>query len=243
MLMDSSSSKKRVHLLARGDLQAFVLDLANSQADREQLAWRLGKFHPGMVPSPEDIEATSKPGGAFEPGEAKQWLENCFWNLQLHLRHAWQQPKGYPRIAALADLRQLPWHLHRLFEQSIFEQNRTDGSLPAFRAGRCWLNVYLAVHHAELLDDQDKMAVCANPGCCTPYFFAIRRGQRFCSEKCAGTGNREAKRRWWRKHGKQWRNKQRGTKTRKEKKHGERRETGVVEAARTVGVGRLQRGR
>jgi hypothetical protein len=160
-----------------------------------------------MVPNPEDIEAMSEPGGAFEPGKAKPWLENCFYNLQRYLRHAWQQPKGHDRIVALADLGCLVWHLYRLSDQT-----KTKDPYAAWRVSGRWLKVYLAVHHAEVLDDEDKMAVCANPQCCTPFFFVCRKGQRFCSEKCAGSGNREAKRRWWKRHGKQWRKRRTKTK-------------------------------
>jgi len=38
---------------------------------------------------------------------------------------------------------------------------------------------------------------CSNPECPAPYFFAERKGQKYCSVKCAADGQREAKRRWW----------------------------------------------
>ena len=34
-------------------------------------------------------------------------------------------------------------------------------------------------------------------GCEMPYFIAIKRWQKYCSEACAGPATREAKRRWW----------------------------------------------
>jgi hypothetical protein len=181
-------------------MQRFLLDLANSQADRKRLVWKLSKGHPKMVPLPEDVER-SMPSDIFEPGKAKEWLENCFANLRGYLRFAWQQPEGYPRFGAMADLEYRVWQLHRLFER----KTKTEDFYSAIRAGRCWLCIYRAVHHAEVLDDKGKMALCGNPGCCTPYYFVCKKGQRFCSEKCAGVGGREAKRRWWREHGKQWR--------------------------------------
>ncbi len=46
---------------------------------------------------------------------------------------------------------------------------------------------------------------CTNPNCHTPYFFATRRGQKYCSEVCALPAQREYKRRWWRQHGSTWR--------------------------------------
>jgi hypothetical protein len=43
----------------------------------------------------------------------------------------------------------------------------------------------------------DRAKVCGNPDCPAPYFIAVKRWQKFCSEKCAGPVNREQKRRWW----------------------------------------------
>ena len=46
---------------------------------------------------------------------------------------------------------------------------------------------------------------CQNPDCPAPYFLATRRAQKYCTEKCAGYGQKEAKKRWWAKQGREWR--------------------------------------
>jgi hypothetical protein len=46
---------------------------------------------------------------------------------------------------------------------------------------------------------------CSNPDCPSPYFFAQRSTQKYCSEDCALPFQRDYKRRWWRKHGSDWR--------------------------------------
>jgi hypothetical protein len=38
---------------------------------------------------------------------------------------------------------------------------------------------------------------CPNPGCPAPYFFASKKGQKYCSPECAKPSQRESKRRWW----------------------------------------------
>jgi hypothetical protein len=38
---------------------------------------------------------------------------------------------------------------------------------------------------------------CPNPDCPAPYFFATKKGQKYCSEKCAEPTQRAAKLRWW----------------------------------------------
>jgi hypothetical protein len=51
----------------------------------------------------------------------------------------------------------------------------------------------------------DRMRYCLNPECPAPYFFAKKRRQRYCTEECAGAGQRELKRAWWAEHGDAWR--------------------------------------
>jgi predicted RNA-binding Zn ribbon-like protein len=46
-----------------------------------------------------------------------------------------------------------------------------------------------------------KTAVCANPGCHTPYFIQKRKTQKFCeSGPCTEQAQREQKREWWNRH-------------------------------------------
>ena len=54
------------------------------------------------------------------------------------------------------------------------------------------------VYFQETIRDRAKH--CAGPDCPVPYFIAVKRWQKFCSEKCAGPANRESKRKWWREH-------------------------------------------
>jgi hypothetical protein len=39
--------------------------------------------------------------------------------------------------------------------------------------------------------------VCNSSDCPAPYFLSVKKGQKYCSTKCSGLGEREAKRRWW----------------------------------------------
>lgn len=50
-----------------------------------------------------------------------------------------------------------------------------------------------------------KMEICQNPECPACYFWATKRGQKYCSEVCAGPAQKSYKRRWWQKHGREWR--------------------------------------
>jgi hypothetical protein len=43
----------------------------------------------------------------------------------------------------------------------------------------------------------DRMLRCANPNCAKPYFFRMKKGQKYCSAVCADPARRESKRTWW----------------------------------------------
>jgi hypothetical protein len=43
----------------------------------------------------------------------------------------------------------------------------------------------------------DKPRRCPNATCPAPYFFATKKGQKFCSTVCAEPAQRESKRKWW----------------------------------------------
>jgi len=61
-----------------------------------------------------------------------------------------------------------------------------------------------------LLKRAHQTRFCENPSCPAPYFLAGRSSQKYCSEDCALPAQREYKRRWWKQHGKWWRNRRTG---------------------------------
>jgi hypothetical protein len=46
----------------------------------------------------------------------------------------------------------------------------------------------------------DRARHCGNPECPAPYFFAKKKGQKYCSSKCSAPAQREQKREWWRRN-------------------------------------------
>ncbi len=60
--------------------------------------------------------------------------------------------------------------------------------------------LYLLKHAAETRR-------CHNADCSSPYFFARRISQKYCSEDCARPAQRRYKRQWWQRHGGVWRQK------------------------------------
>jgi len=56
----------------------------------------------------------------------------------------------------------------------------------------------------------EQLRKCENPECAAPYFIARRKDRVFCSEDCA---HLIAARRWWTKHGNDWRHRRKKRKT------------------------------
>lgn len=69
-----------------------------------------------------------------------------------------------------------------------------------------------------LLKHHNRARHCFYADCPTPYFFAKRHTQRYCSEKCAQSAEKETKRRWWSEHGTAWRKGRKLAATRASKK-------------------------
>jgi hypothetical protein len=56
-----------------------------------------------------------------------------------------------------------------------------------------------------LMELYGKLAQCGNEQCPQPFFIRGKKKQRFCDRpNCKASGQREHKRIWWQKHGKQW---------------------------------------
>jgi len=72
----------------------------------------------------------------------------------------------------------------------------------------------IAVHDAFLqvlhrgAEIAKRMKLCRNRECQHPFFLAERRTQKYCTQECARPAKSAAKLRWWNKHGKKERQKQ-----------------------------------
>jgi hypothetical protein len=63
-----------------------------------------------------------------------------------------------------------------------------------------------------MFEKVERLRKCENPDCAAPYFIARRKDRLFCSEDCA---HLIAARRWWKKHGNEWRQARRKGRTRR----------------------------
>jgi hypothetical protein len=198
-------------------LREFLFDVVNFDGTDRSLLKHCSRKFPEFVPAHEQLESAAKliRGTLFDSVKPEQWVIDAFaYGLRANLRLAWREPEGYPRFSRLMREDCLFWLTYDSFARKM-EPRFSDALLESAVAPL--YKLFEAANAA--IELQDKMGYCGNPECPAPYFFETRRGQRFCSEECAGVGMREAKKRWWDKHGKEWRRKQ-GRQRKSQRKRG-----------------------
>ena len=124
-----------------------------------------------------------------------------YWLLPLRMavRAIWRTP----------DRRARDWGIFRI-SQDLFSRrdhrplyvppNSMSDELSALRLPTACEQLLL---HLMRLSDQTRF--CANEECPAPYFFALRKNQRYCTPECAKRAQRETKLQWWKKNGNRWR--------------------------------------
>jgi hypothetical protein len=129
---------------------------------------------------------------AFNQGSVSLLLSR----IQVDLRSAWDAPEQRQREWKLFVLRQT-YHDAVVLSQLTREGRWEHGpELTKLLSDAPPLNSFeAAIYYFQKISDRAKR--CGNESCPAPYFIAIKRWQKFCSEACAGPVNREQKRRWW----------------------------------------------
>jgi hypothetical protein len=124
-------------------------------------------------------------------------LANWFYyvqELRKLLRLIWREPDLRTKEYGLFLLQQ------KAFErENYFQLSSSEFPIPLPFPGKLE-QAFLHLRRAS-----SRVRYCSNPDCLTPYFFAKRRNQKYCSDACAIPAQREAKRQWWAENGEEWR--------------------------------------
>jgi hypothetical protein len=200
--MNNSSNSRAAQTLARISLsraQAFFEDLANLRDGDDALARFELKFA-AVLPAkmkrrspqelremPPDLRALIDPRYEFSE----------VFVLRQAVRTIWQAP----------DRRTKEWRIFRLVEETVLGDTYPSGGEFGVLGKIAPLPPPSLFEQAcdHLRDHCHRLTQCNNPACPSPFFFARRLSQRFCSEDCALPAQREIKRRWWTEHGTNWR--------------------------------------
>lgn len=200
MCSNRKAENKILGVVSPARAEQFLRDLANADMDRRHRdALRLQKKYPEMAKpvwkSPEE------------------WAGDLAW-LQLYLQCAWDAPDERHRTWYLFSMRKQ--YSHSATEVALRTVSAPPEGTFSFPAGFVLPNgkpMLNGVHAGFIEPPQitpfeaaafyfqsrigDRAKHCASVDCPAPYFIAEKRWQKFCTEKCAGSANRESKRKWW----------------------------------------------
>lgn len=150
-------------------------------------------------------------------GAPDYWLD-LIMRLRTRLAEAWRAPTVLAREISI--LRLIGIYLYtgeepRFVDSKFVHYNEDYWAVEAASQVDAFVLVLLRALHVF-----DRMRYCPNPECPAPYFIAIRRSQKYCSDACALPAQREFKRKWWQEHGSTWRKKRARTKNKLKRKRG-----------------------
>ena len=187
----SSKEEKQSGSSKVADVPEFLTELVNLRDDPDSIERFRGRF---------GIALLVPQGFSFEGKSWKQIL-NQFVLARDLLRRVWDGQDAESKKRWVFALRSL----------DIYGFGEADRVKPIDRLVRLLQSKHLpppslmeqAVYY--LMRSMLRLRHCQNPDCPAPYFVAVRRNRRFCSDVCALPTQREHKRRWWDAHGEQWR--------------------------------------
>lgn len=225
LLPKRAELKGRKHTEVRGELGSEELDFASLREPPH-------KIFANWTPTPEGVLEFTKLYGLLDPtGKYCEWklgdkgrafsFKVASWiDSQKYFRQYWDWNKhsGNWDVVRHDLMREfMPWKVINAPELSHpgieldYIYNLGPKPYILLKAQTLWqyLCTLLAFHSVG------ELRLCQNPDCPAPRFIARRKDQVYCSSDCAAL---LAKRRWWAKHGEEWR-KERKRKKRKGGKH------------------------
>jgi hypothetical protein len=109
----------------------------------------------------------------------------------------------------IEDWKQSQAYFHELWKQpkTLEKLGVPDGTLRFSRGTITYeaTDLFRYLQFDLLMNESERVRVCRRIGCSHPYFVAAHLKKRFCSPECAEEGQKEAKREWWQRNGKEWR--------------------------------------
>jgi hypothetical protein len=193
---NSTVQKQGDHFLARKltphRMDSLLTDWVNVRTEKPDKA-----YNPAMKAlidrSDDEIKRlVTKYSDFFASRPPSQSLWEWVFRVQVFLRLAWDAP----------DLRQRDWFIHEArreyYSQAILKPIHLDATGGLITSPPPLTPFERVMDRFSRIADRARH--CANPECPSRYFFAVKRGQKYCTETCAAPARREQNRRWWREN-------------------------------------------
>jgi hypothetical protein len=214
MMKNSSSPLKCQNLASIPDRKAkrFLEELASMSDERlfdgeHRAVDAFENRYSDIIPCKWLFSTSRKSVEDAAPGSLLSFIHprNVFpsaWRFRDALRAIWIAP----------DQRTKEWGIFRLIECAVIGETNPNpdtllGTLQIIDGRVAPLPSPTPLEQClkYLLRNANKAVLCAHPSCTTPFFFASRKSQKYCTVECALPAQRAVKREWWAKNGEKWR--------------------------------------
>jgi len=187
--------------IAAPEARRFLSELANLSDDPKAVERFAGKFTRILPRMKEQRFLEELFKGSDLPLTVR---ENLPWEIGKKGTPGWLViiRAGIQNIWRAPDIRTREWVVYRLIDTAITERIYPASLHQAFWSSSGPLAPMPPPTPFEQAIDYlrkhvRRLAYCANPGCSSPFFFNVRRSQKYCTEDCARPSQREFKRVWW----------------------------------------------
>jgi hypothetical protein len=201
MPLNSSKSERSRTLAPRVNThlaRKFLYELANLRSDQDA-AQRFtkisGKLYLSEVPTSlvQQWAIQGEEEGIADLSAEQRLLQYWLLPLRDYVRHLW-----------VRDARAKHWGIF-IIPERFFGVGFRGPSIGPWTSDSQWLQGQELPSESSCEQVFTHLAnctaVCRNSECSSPYFFASRRGQKYCSADCARPAQREFKNNWWREYG------------------------------------------
>lgn len=183
---------KALARITPAEAKRFLTEFANlSDESVERFQKRFGDLLPRGPSGGFKFHMSDNSISYYTEEEIKKSKEDTILELRNQVRRVWIEP----------DLRTKRYGVFLLWKAAMFTLTWAEQEIPDGLPEPSPFEQAIQL----LIDAADLVRYCGNPECFTPYFFASRRNQKYCSDACAKPAQREFKRQWWAEHGEEWR--------------------------------------
>ena len=191
--------------------EEFLVELANlepSEGATRRLSKRFREFLPDEISSRDGLaQIIALPQNKSEWDLANLQIIFFVW-LQSAVHEVWESQSEAEWLLFLLRLRVTEIYNSGYFDYLDRERDESGEAIGKLRP--LWpphpdrqLPIDLVMEYFRR--NHYRAKTCPNQDCLTPYFFAKKSRQVYCSDVCSAEAQREYKRRWWAEHGRQWR--------------------------------------
>jgi hypothetical protein len=173
--------------------KSFLQELANLSDDPKAVTRFERRFAPFLPWAGQQTQPRTVPFDSVDSGEPASSIltidlsNDRLFSLRNKLRSVW----------ATSDLKEKEWRIFLLRADSTMTVSFLS-SLEVPAPSPFEQTVMYLFKRAS------KTRCCHNRECHSPYFWASRSSQKYCSDVCALPAQRSYKRLWWQKNGEEW---------------------------------------